>query len=85
RIFFRLLLDQQGELDILSNRPDYEVLREKNIHSLIGFSDGIGAQTEETLKEDYSGDPDAVRRRIASEIQGTEDDKSICFIKIIRS
>jgi hypothetical protein len=46
------------------------------------FSDGIGAATENLLKENYAGNPEAAREALAYEIQGTADDKTICFIEI---
>ena len=82
RIFFRLIANTEGRLDILYNKPAHELTRQENIHTLIGFSDGIGAFTEEALREEYKEDPDSVRRRIIAHSQGTADDKSICFVRI---
>jgi len=82
RIFFRMVLDKAGELDILCNKPGYEVLRQEKINTLIAFSDGIGPVTEEVLQKEYGEDPIVVRRRIVTDSQGTADDKSICFIRI---
>jgi hypothetical protein len=82
RIFFRIVLDKNGELDILCNKPAYEIMVQEKISNLIAFSDGIGATTEGALQEEYFQDPDSVRRRIITHSQGTADDKSICFIGI---
>jgi hypothetical protein len=77
-----MVLDKTGELDILCNKPGYEVLRQEKINTLIAFSDGIGPVTEEVLQKEYGEDPVVVRRRIVTDSQGTADDKSICFIRI---
>jgi hypothetical protein len=82
RIFFRIVLDPAGDLDLLCNEPAYELVREERVRALIAFSDGIGAVTAEALKSEYGGNPGEVRRRTGSEIQGTADDKSICIISI---
>jgi hypothetical protein len=82
RIFFRIVIDPGGALDILCNKPVYECIREEEINSLILFSDGIGSLTDQALQQDYPEDPDRVRGRIISQSQGTADDKSICFIRI---
>jgi hypothetical protein len=82
RIFFRIISGPEGQLDIICNKPLYELTRQEHIQDLIGFSDGIGSFTEEALKEDYQEDPDTVRRRIIAHVQGTADDKSICFVRI---
>jgi hypothetical protein len=85
RIFFRMILDDKEELDILCNKPGYELLQQKEISGLIAFSDGIGAVTEKALNEEYAADPDGTRRRIITQSQGTADDKSICLIRIIEN
>ncbi|HEX3933035.1 MAG TPA: hypothetical protein VHW43_00060 [Puia sp.] len=40
RIFFRMILGDKEELDILCNKPGYELLQQKEISGLIAFSDG---------------------------------------------
>jgi hypothetical protein len=85
RIFFRIVLGDKEELDILCNKPGYELLQQKEISGLIAFSDGIGAVTEQALNQDYAADPDGIRRRIITQSQGTADDKSICLVRIIEN
>jgi hypothetical protein len=85
RIFFRIVVDDKEELDILCNRPGYELLQHKEISSLIAFSDGIGSITEQALNQDYAADPDGIRRRIITQSQGTADDKSICVIRLLEN
>ncbi len=85
RIFFRIILDDKEELYILCNKPEYELLQQKEISGLIAFSDGIGSVTEQALKDDYAADPEGVRRLIGTQSQGTADDKSICLINIIEN
>lgn len=85
RIFFRIVLGDKEELDILCNRPGYELLQQKEISTLIAFSDGIGPVTEQALNQDYAADPDGVRRHIITQSQGTADDKSICLIRILEN
>jgi hypothetical protein len=85
RIFFRIVLGDKEELDILCNRPGYELLQQKEISSLIAFSDGIGPVTEQALNQDYAADPDGIRRRIITQSQGTADDKSICLIRVVEN
>lgn len=82
RLFFRLMLTENGKFDIYCNKPDREIIREKNIHSAISFSDGIGINTELLLKEEYKKNPQLVRNEIIYQVQSTGDDKSICFIEI---
>ena len=82
RIFFRLQLDENGKFDILFNKALNETIRKKNIHTIISFSDGIGVNTEQLLKEEYKNGPDKARKEIMYHLQGTGDDKSICFIEI---
>lgn len=85
RIFFRMVIGDKEELDILCNKPGYELLQQKEISGLIAFSDGIGAVTEQALNDEYAADPDGTRRRIITQSQGTADDKSICLIRIIEN
>jgi len=82
RIFFRMVLDEEGELDIICNDPGHEIMHREGIRELIAFSDGIGARTEQALKEEYAVNGAGTRRRIITDLQGTADDKSICFIQI---
>ncbi|TDH27268.1 hypothetical protein EXU57_06670 [Segetibacter sp. 3557_3] len=84
RIFFRMVLDAEGELDIVSNQPDYEVVNQEGIGTIICMSDGVGLSTEMLLKEDYDRDPQKVRDEIIYQSQGTRDDKVICFIELNR-
>jgi hypothetical protein len=82
RIFFRIVLDTAGELDILSNKPAFEVIHREGVRALVAFSDGVGSVTEEALKTGYGANPVEIRRRIGNDPQGTADDKSICFVRI---
>ena len=82
RIFFRIVLDSAGQLDILSNTPAFEVIHEEGVGALAAFSDGVGGVTEEALKTEYGMHPVEIRRRIGNDPQGTADDKSICFVRI---
>ncbi len=68
RIFFRLQLDDNGKFDILFNKALYEIIRHKNIHTIISFSDGIGINTEQLLKEEYKNNPDKARKEIRNNV-----------------
>lgn len=81
RIFFRIMLNE-GELGIVNNKPLYEVVKKSNVQSLIMFSDGIGSSTETLLKNHYADEPEKARDDIARQVQGTNDDKTICFVEI---
>jgi len=81
RIFFRLQLDADQNFQIVSNKPEFDIVKENNIHTIISFSDGIGMATELLLKEQYKNDPAGIKREIIYQLQGTGDDKSICFIE----
>ncbi|MEO5998617.1 MAG: hypothetical protein ABIN89_17780 [Chitinophagaceae bacterium] len=85
RIFFRLWLNEQGKFDIIFNEPLHETENKKNISTIISFSDGIGAATEQLLKDDYKTKPDKVRKEIIYQAQETGDDKTIYFIEIKES
>jgi hypothetical protein len=85
RIFFRLWVNEQGNLDIISNEPLHEIISNQGINTLICFSDGIGGETEQKLKMEYDNNPDKVRREIMYQSQSTGDDKSICFIQLEES
>jgi hypothetical protein len=82
RVFFRLTLTPQGELDILHNKPIFEIVKMENISTIIGMSDGIGKKTEDDLKKVYPVNSDAMRTEIIYQVQGTEDDKSLFIIEI---
>lgn len=82
RIFFRLVLDKKNNIEILSNKPNHEVVIDENIKAFIAFSDGISGNSEQILKEHYADNPEQTRVEIIHEIQSTADDKSICFIRI---
>lgn len=82
RIFFRLRLNEQGKFDMLCNEPLHEVVHHNNIRTVISFSDGVGADTEQLLKEEYKKAPDKIRKEIIYHSQETGDDKSICFLEI---
>ncbi|MBV4360548.1 protein phosphatase 2C domain-containing protein [Pinibacter aurantiacus] len=81
RIFFRIMLNEE-QLGIVNNKPLYEVVKKSNVRSLILFSDGIGSSTETLLKDIYANEPDKARDDIARQVQGTNDDKTICFVEI---
>lgn len=81
RIFFRLQLDEDHRFEIVSNKPVFDVTMEKNVQRVICFSDGIGAATEILLKEQFKNDPAGTKHEIIYHLQGTGDDKAICFIE----
>ena len=80
RIFFRLLLDERDQVVIQMNQPQYKVIGQQNVAALTAFSDGIGAATEHLLKNKYETQPAAARSELMDQLQGTADDKSICFV-----
>lgn len=89
RIFFRLEYQDQS-FRIVSNNDRtadkeykivYDISENKNIDAVICFSDGIGVETEQSLKRDYQNNPVKAKREIMYQVQGTRDDKSICFIE----
>lgn len=82
RIFFRLVLDEKGTLDIVSNTPAHETVRLEAISDLIAFSDGIGPITQQTLEAYYPADAEAAIHTIRNQPQETADDKSICLVQI---
>jgi hypothetical protein len=82
RVFFRLVCNAEGEIDILANKPKFEVVRQDQVNTLIAFSDGIGMETELLLKQQNNFQFDEIRNLIIHQSQGTADDKSICFIEI---
>jgi serine/threonine protein phosphatase PrpC len=90
RIFFRLEYEDQN-FRIVSNNDRtvngeykivYDITENKNIDTIICFSDGIGIETEQLLKQEYKNDPVKAKREIMYQVQGTRDDKSICFIEL---
>ena len=88
RIFFSLQLNKNnGDIGFFSNQDN---LKDKpiagtNINTVISFSDGIGINTLHLLKEQYKNNPELIRKELMYQLQGTEDDKSICFIEIKQS
>jgi hypothetical protein len=85
RIFFRLLLDAHDQVVIQMNQPQYELVAQQHVAALVAFSDGIGAATEQLLKNEYETGPAAARSELMYQLQGTADDKSICFVEIRES
>lgn len=83
RYFFRLNLTDEDALDIQHNTPLYEIVNRQHVKTIIGFSDGIGIETEQTLAKLYPAHRDAVRNEIIYQIQGTEDDKALYIIEIL--
>ncbi len=81
-LFFRMIETTGGTLDIVHNKPLFEVVSENNIASIIAVSDGIGAETIASLSMDQPGDKDELRLKIIEQVQGTGDDKSLCIIEI---
>ena len=81
RIFFRLQFDNDNNFEIVSNNLDFDIVEETNIQALISFSDGIGQETELIIKEQYSQNPNKIKQEIIYQLQGTGDDKTICFIE----
>ncbi|PSR52338.1 hypothetical protein AHMF7605_01770 [Adhaeribacter arboris] len=82
RLFFRLVLNPRGELDIQHNTPKYEIIKQANVPSLIAFTDGIGLESEALLNKPGAKSFAALREEIVYHLQGTADDKAICFIQI---
>ena len=81
-IFFRLVLTDKDEFDIQYNQPLFEIVTHEKIQTIIGFSDGVGQVTQDTLKKEYPKNSDAMRNEIIYQLQGTGDDKSLCIIEI---
>jgi hypothetical protein len=82
RVFFRMMLTEQGELDIHIYTKLFEIVKLENIQTIIGMSDGIGNVTVDDLKKEYPINSDAMRNEIIYQLQGTQDDKSLYIIEI---
>jgi len=82
RLFFRLVLNPQGELDIQHNTPKYEIVKQANVQSIIAFTDGIGLESEALLNKPGAKSFTDLREEVVYHLQGTADDKAICFIQI---
>ena len=82
RLFFRIVTSEQGQPDIVCNKPAFEVVNDSAINTLIAFSDGVSGDTGRELEESYAQSPALARRKIMTDVQGTADDKSICFVSI---
>ncbi|HEX6222994.1 MAG TPA: hypothetical protein VFZ52_01200 [Chryseolinea sp.] len=82
RVFFRIVVNETGVLDIVHNQPLFESNNYNSIETMIGFSDGIGKATEEQFRSAFVKNPDAVREEITYQLQGTEDDKALFIIEI---
>lgn len=81
-IFFRMILTENDEFDIQYNQPLFEIVTLQHIQTIIGFSDGIGQVTQETLKKEYPKNSEAMRNEIIYQLQGTGDDKSLFIVEI---
>jgi len=77
-----LVLTDKDEFDIQYNQPLFEIVNHEKIQTIIGFSDGVGQVTQDTLKKEYPKNSDAMRNEIIYQLQGTGDDKSLCIIEI---
>ncbi|RDC62688.1 protein phosphatase 2C domain-containing protein [Adhaeribacter pallidiroseus] len=82
RLFFRLIINPAGEFDILHNTPKFEIIQHSQVHALAAFSDGIGLETETRLRELADKSLESMREDIIYQLQGTADDKAICFVEI---
>lgn len=85
RIFFRLIVTENGELNLVHNTPLFEIVRHHNVQTMIGYSDGIGSKTEQLFRLGYAKDPEGVREELIYQMQGTEDDKALYIIEIKES
>jgi hypothetical protein len=72
----------QNNFDIIIRQSNPEITERNHIHSVIGYSDGIGKASEKTLIKDYPVDPEKARTEIISQLQGTGDDKSLFIVDI---
>jgi len=66
RVFFNLDVNDNGEFFIRTNHLRFQTITDDNIKTIISFSDGIGANTEQLLKEEYKNEPDKVKKDISS-------------------
>lgn len=82
RIFFRMVAGDGGRLDIRRNEPLFEVVKEDEVQTVIGISDGVGVNTQFHLMKNFAADSEAARKDIIHQVQGTEDDKSIYILEI---
>ena len=81
-VFFRLITTEAESLDIQYNQPLFEIVKEQNVRTIVGMSDGVGKDTEAEFRTAYPVNPDAVRHKIIYQVQGTEDDKALYIIEI---
>jgi hypothetical protein len=81
-LFFTLGLGADGNFTITASEPKFEIIKEQNIQTVIAFSDGIGRATQDELKKEYPINTEEARKAIIYQLQGTEDDKSLCIIEI---
>ncbi|QNF34719.1 protein phosphatase 2C domain-containing protein [Adhaeribacter swui] len=82
RLFFRLVLDAAGGFEILHNSPRFEIVEQDQVCALAAFSDGIGPETETHLQALSGKTLDTIRQDLIYQLQGTDDDKVICFVEI---
>ena len=83
RLYFKIIEDDSGELDIWYSAPKNEQTTESDVRIVIGFSDGIGDQSVALMKQWYAHSPEKVREELAYQLQGTGDDKSLCILEIV--
>lgn len=81
-VFFTMILTDDDEFDIKYNKPLFEIVSQRNVQTIIGFSDGVGKLTQGELKNKYPVNADAARNEIIHQLQGTGDDKSLYIIEI---
>ncbi len=77
-----LLCLNQNNIDINVRQSKPEITKRTNIHSVIGYSDGIGKATEKALIKEYPMNIEKARNEIITQLQGTGDDKSIFILEI---
>jgi len=81
-VSFLLGLTPTNEFDIIIRQSKSEIIKLEKIQTIIGFSDGIGKETEKALIKEFPLNTETVRTDIIYELQGTGDDKSLCIIEI---
>ncbi|RYF96643.1 MAG: hypothetical protein EOO02_21865, partial [Chitinophagaceae bacterium] len=81
-LFFRMMVTENNLIEIMHNKPLFEVVSETGIQTIIGMSDGVGRETVESLAKDQSPDRELLRTKLVQQVQGTGDDKSLCMIEI---